>query len=62
MGLDIWFREDVQRTLTALISQASRREDDDYKRGYMDALYDVALSFGIVAPEEQATWKKSGLT
>ena len=51
MGLDLWFREDVARILAALARTAARARAGEYQQGYIDALGDVAASFGIVAPE-----------
>jgi len=50
MGLDLWFREDVQRVLTALLSANNRKEPGERQRGYEDALFDLALAFGVVVP------------
>jgi hypothetical protein len=50
MGLDLWFREDVGRILAGLAQQATRRDDGEYRCGYMDALCDVAVSFGLTVP------------
>jgi hypothetical protein len=52
MGLDLWFREDVARILAGLAQQAARRNDGDYGEGYLDALSDVALSFGLTVQNE----------
>ena len=46
MALDLWFREDVERILTAL---ASAKRDDP---AYLQALHDVALAFGLVRPQQ----------
>ena len=51
MGLDLWFRDDVARILAALARTAARAPAGEYQHGYIDALGDVAASFGIAAPE-----------
>ena len=50
MGLDLWFRQDVARILASVGQAASRHAQGEYKRGYNDALADVALAFGLVTP------------
>jgi hypothetical protein len=52
MGLDLWFREDVARILAGLAQQAARRDGGDYGQGYLDALADVAISFGLTVQNE----------
>jgi hypothetical protein len=47
MGLDIWFRDDVTRILAGHAQHEMRGKDNDYQKGYMDALKDIAVSFGI---------------
>ena len=42
MALDLWFREDVARILTALAAAGSERGPEYHK-----ALWDVALAFGL---------------
>lgn len=44
MGLSLWFREDVLRILRALASAGL-----DHGPEYRQALYDVALAFGVEA-------------
>lgn len=46
MGLDVWFKSDVQRILASL-RQAASRYSGDYQQGYRDALADVGLAFGL---------------
>jgi hypothetical protein len=60
MGLDLWFREDVVRILAS--TQETMRKSmaaspplrvaaaDSYREGFDDALYSVAVAFGICAP------------
>ncbi|MBN1954826.1 MAG: hypothetical protein JW900_07225 [Anaerolineae bacterium] len=48
-GLDLWFRQDVARILASKAQAASRYTGAEYREGYMDALADVALAFGLVA-------------
>jgi hypothetical protein len=48
MALDLWFREDVQRILTALASAAGEAHGPQY----LKALADVALAFGVAAPTD----------
>jgi hypothetical protein len=60
MGLDLWFREDVARILastyetiqasTGAVAPVSPELADTYRRGFMDALYAVAVAFGVTAP------------
>ena len=64
MGLDIWFREDITRALTAaeLASRATARalerqgvsepEVVQYRQGYRDALEVVAAAFGTREEED----------
>jgi hypothetical protein len=42
MALDLWFREDVARILTALAAAGSERGPEYHK-----ALFDVGLAFGL---------------
>jgi len=62
MGLDMWFREDVQRILasTLEVQRNSARSvaalDTEYavayQRGFVDALMAVAVAFGIRLPSQ----------
>lgn len=56
MGLQIWFREDIENSLRAVYTvmqatAATASEDnahsEDYCRGFEDALKCVAMSFGV---------------
>ncbi len=49
MGLDLWFRDDVKRIL-AMAAQAAERYPGDFQAGYVAALSDLALAFGVAAP------------
>jgi hypothetical protein len=49
MGLDLWFREDVMRTLQSL-AQAQSRYAGEFSDGYQAALWDLAVAFGIREP------------
>ena len=63
MGLDIWFREDVERALKAaeLASKSTARamerqgvsepEVVQYRQGYHDALEVIAAAFGCAEDE-----------
>ena len=63
MGLDVFFKEDIGRSLRAaeLASKATARamesngvsgpEVNRYRQGYQDALAVVAASFGLDEPE-----------
>jgi len=63
MGLDIWFREDVERALRAaeLASKSTARamerqgvsepEVVQYRQGYHDALKVIAAAFGCAEDE-----------
>jgi hypothetical protein len=63
MGLDMWFREDVVRTLASAqvtinsVSRALPALDQEmaaaYRRGFDDALQAVAVAFGIVPPKPE---------
>ena len=58
VGLDLWFREDIQRTLNGL-ARAAARYNGEYAAGYLDALGDMATSFGVTVPRRavpEATW------
>lgn len=60
MGLDMWFREDVQRILASTLevqrnsARALTPLDAEaataYQRGFVDALMAVAVAFGIWPP------------
>lgn len=50
MGLDLWFKQDVARMLASQAQTAGRYTGADYRQGYMDALSDLALAFGLVPP------------
>ena len=49
-GLKVWFRDEIANILAGL-ARAATRYSGEYQQGYVDALGDVAASFGIVAPE-----------
>lgn len=51
MGLDLWFRDDVARILASKAQAAGRYSGEEYRQGYLDALGDVALAFGLAAPQ-----------
>ena len=51
MGLDVWFRDDVIRVLTAESLQISRLPEGEYRRGREDTLEDIAAYFGQAAPQ-----------
>lgn len=46
MGLDIWYSEDIARTVASL-RQAGARYSGQYQQGYLDALGDIATAFGL---------------
>lgn len=51
MALDVYFREDIARTLHSLDSANERHRTDNNQSeidAYHNALVDVALAFGIV--------------
>jgi len=60
MGLDMWFREDVTRTLASVlevqrntarsVTALDGEFAEAYQRGFVDALCAVAVAFGIRAP------------
>lgn len=60
MGLDMWFREDVTRTLASVLevqrnsARALAPLDSEaaaaYQRGFVDALMAVAVAFGVRPP------------
>ena len=62
MGLDMWFREDVQRILASVLetqrnaARAMPALDTEhaaaYQRGFFDALKAVAVGFGIAPPSK----------
>jgi len=64
MGLDMWFREDVQRILASTLevqrnsARALTPIDAEaavaYQRGFVDALLAVAVAFGIRPPTGHA--------
>ena len=47
MGLELWFRADVQRMIASKAQAAGRLEAGEYRRGYLDALEDLAVDFGL---------------
>ena len=48
MGLDLWGKEDIQNTLSALHQTMLRSgADGDYRRGFEAALLSTALAFGL---------------
>ena len=51
-GLELWFPEDIRQTLASLASSASRYPESRYRQGYLDALADVGLAFGVVLKAE----------
>lgn len=55
MSLDIWVREDVARILASKAQAGARYTGEEYREGYLDALSDVALAFGLVPLARQLT-------
>lgn len=51
MGLDLWFKQDVARILASQAQTAARYPGKEYKEGYLDALSDLAVAFGLAAPQ-----------
>ncbi len=47
MGLDLWFRDDVRRMIASKAQTAGRLAAGEYQRGYLDALDDLAVGFGL---------------
>lgn len=47
MGLDLWFRDDVRRMIASKAQTAGRLAAGEYQRGYLDALSDLAVAFGL---------------
>jgi len=45
--VNLWFPEDVRRMLASQAVVASRYGAGEYRAGYMDALRDLAISFGL---------------
>ncbi len=61
MGLDMWFRDDVQRILasvlevqrnSARITPLDTEYATAYQRGFVDALQAVAVGFGLTLPRK----------
>jgi len=50
MGLDVWFSDDVRRCLHSK-AQAASRYSGEFRDGYLAALDDLAVEFGVVEPE-----------
>lgn len=51
MGLDLWFRKDIARALAAAHEGMVRAGvNDEYRRGFEDALRVLAVNFGAVPP------------
>ena len=48
-GLKVWFRDEIANILAGLARAA--RYSGEYRQGYVDALGDVAASFGVTPPE-----------
>jgi hypothetical protein len=49
MGLDLWFPADLERILASK-NQVAQRFGGEYRTGYIDALSDLAIEFGINLP------------
>jgi len=47
MGLEIWFREDIERIVNALELTAQRQKPDDFQAGFLAALQAVRAAFGL---------------
>ena len=45
--LGFWFKGDVANILAGIYTQAHRQPGSDYQQGYLDALGDIATSFGL---------------
>ena len=50
MALDLWFRDDVRRILSMAAQGAARHPADDWRDGYMAAIADLAIAFGLATP------------
>jgi hypothetical protein len=65
MGLDLWFREDLQRILASKVQAVCRVGISEYRQGYLDCIRDLAVEFGIATgqarpPELEARWQSPG--
>ena len=56
MPLDMWFKQDVQRILASKAVPAMRQSNSDYRDGYLDALQDIGIAFGLVHPVTSQIW------
>lgn len=48
MALNIYFPDDIARTLESLKSASDEFEDKEKRRAYQKALRDVGLAFGVM--------------
>lgn len=63
LGLNMWFREDIQFKLTSIMATVDgplsmigyTPELRAYRRGFEDAIRAVALTFGLSVPTPTAT-------
>jgi len=54
VGLNLWFRTDIERILRSKAHAAMRQQSSAYRQGYMDALDDLAIEFGLCDSELSA--------
>ena len=52
MGLDLWAKQDIARMIASMVQGANRNPRTEYWQGYMDALSDFAVAFGLYIPED----------
>ena len=53
MSAGIYFRDDLARILASKAQAASRSMSGDSLRGYLDAITDLAVEFGLDKPEPE---------
>lgn len=71
MGLDMWFREDVQRILASALEvqrnaasampALDEKASAAYQRGFVDALKSVAVAFGLAPPTTERLVARRGV-
>ena len=58
MGLDLWFSEDCARLIASKLQAALRNPDSEWRRGYIDAMEDMSVAFGLSMPHLEATMEE----
>lgn len=56
MAVDLYFKDDLQRILASKWQAAVRDKQGDELVGYVQALHDLAVEFGIPDPRVRQSW------